>query len=366
VALNGKARGGSVGFERVVKRYGDAPALVDFNLEIEPGEFVTLLGPSGSGKTTALNILAGFTGLSAGDVKIGGRSVTELPPERRNVGMVFQSFSLFPHMSVFDNVAFPLRLRRIGRAEIRRRAMEVLEMVRLDDLASRKPNELSGGQRQRVAFARAVVFEPPVLLMDEPLSALDLKLREAMQLEIRRYHSEIGCTIVFVTHDQTEALTLSDRIAVMCDGRIVQVDTPERVYDRPTSRFVAEFIGQTNLLSLTPAANGGAWIEAIDAIGPHFATGGVTAISLRPEKLRRAPAEPSEPGFIAFDAVVDEPLFLGEVVQYSVRVPSGRTLLFKERRGDARSALKKNEAVRLGFRPEDAVPISEDQAIEPT
>ncbi|MEY8838423.1 ABC transporter ATP-binding protein, partial [Cribrihabitans sp. XS_ASV171] len=215
--------GGEISFRKVCKRYGAVEALADFSLEIGAGEFMTFLGPSGSGKSTALNALAGFSDVTEGDILIDGKSVLDLPPEKRNVGMVFQGYSLFPHMTVAENVAFPLKLRRHGRAEIARKVEEVLGMVQLGDLAGRMPSELSGGQRQRVAFARAVVFEPPVLLMDEPLGALDLKLRQSMQVEIKKYHAQLGCTIVFVTHDQGEALALSDRIAVLSDGRIAQV-----------------------------------------------------------------------------------------------------------------------------------------------
>ena len=195
-------------FRQITKRYGSVVALDQFSLDVAPGEFMTFLGPSGSGKTTALNILAGFAAATEGDVLIGDRSVVDLPPEKRNVGMVFQSYSLFPHLTVFENVAFPLRLRGASRDTIANKVGAVLDMVRLADFGGRMPNELSGGQRQRVAFARAVVFDPPVLLMDEPLGALDLKLREQMQLEIKRFHAEIGCTIIFVTHDQGETLPM--------------------------------------------------------------------------------------------------------------------------------------------------------------
>jgi putative spermidine/putrescine transport system ATP-binding protein len=215
--------GARILFSSIRKVYRRDVALSSFSLAVEAGEFVTLLGPSGSGKTTALNILAGFTAASGGTLEVDGKSILDLPPEKREIGMVFQGYSLFPHMTVAQNVAFPLALRRVAKSEIARRVGEALEMVRLGSFGARMPNELSGGQRQRVAFARAVVFRPRVLLMDEPLGALDLKLREAMQLEIKRYHAELGCTVIFVTHDQGEALALSDRIAVMTDGEIAQV-----------------------------------------------------------------------------------------------------------------------------------------------
>ncbi len=343
------------------KNYGSTIALADFSLDVSPGEFVTLLGPSGSGKTTALNVLAGFTDLSGGDVLIDGRSVAPLPPERRNLGMVFQHFSLFPHMSVFDNVAFPLRLRREPRDQVRVRVMDALAMVRLSELAGRMPSALSGGERQRVAVARAVVFRPPVLLMDEPLSALDLKLRGALQLELRQLHSEIGCTILFVTHDQNEALTLSDRIAVMRDGRVVQVDTPDAMYDRPRTRFVADFIGHTNILELTPAGGRRARIVDLDVEIDSPEALSAPVLSVRPEKLRRVDGHVLSGQVIAFDATIDEPLFLGDTVHYTARLAHGRTLHFREHRGGERGILRRGDAVRLGFRLEDAILVAGDE-----
>ncbi|MCP5368322.1 MAG: ABC transporter ATP-binding protein [Hyphomicrobiales bacterium] len=359
-----RGAGAAVSFRGVTKSYGPVHALADFNLEIEPGEFITLLGPSGSGKTTALNVLAGFTEATAGDVQIGGRSILALPPERRNVGMVFQSYSLFPHMNVFENVAFPLRLRKVRSEEVRRRVEDCLRMVQLSDYAGRMPKELSGGQRQRVAFARAVVFEPPVLLMDEPLGALDLKLREAMQLEIKRYHGQLGCTIVFVTHDQGEALALSDRIAVMGDGRITQVDSPDRIYDAPNSRYVAEFIGRTNLLDFERAGPGRVRFPALDveadlpADGAGAWNGGCRCASLRPEKLLRL-ARPA-PGTAVFEATVEEFLFLGDIVHYSMRTPTGALLLLQEHRGPDTPAMRRNDRIRLGFSLADARPVADD------
>ncbi|MEO1194315.1 MAG: ABC transporter ATP-binding protein [Pseudomonadota bacterium] len=348
--------GASVSFQGVGKRYGAVKALADFELEVAPGEFMTFLGPSGSGKTTALNVLAGFVDPTAGDVLIDGRSVLDRPPERRQLGMVFQSYTLFPHMNVFDNVAFPLRLRRAPKAEVARKVAESLEMVRLSGYEARMPKELSGGQRQRVAFARAVVFEPPVLLMDEPLGALDLKLREAMQLEIKRYHAELGCTIIFVTHDQGEALALSDRIAVMGEGQIVQVDTPERIYDAPASRYVAEFIGKTNILTLTPGRNGAAEILEI---GRSLPLGEPAAsLSVRPEKIHRVAEE--EPGSLVFEARVEALLFLGDIVQYEVQLAGGHSLIFQEHRGPQTPLLKRGDQVRLGFRHADALPLGAD------
>jgi putative spermidine/putrescine transport system ATP-binding protein len=245
-------------FEHVFKRYpGSAHAAVDdLNLHIEAGEFLTLLGPSGSGKTSTLMLLAGFEAPSAGFIRLDGKSIESLPPHLRNMGVVFQSYSLFPHMTVAQNVAFPLSVRKVPAADIATKVSAALAKVHLESFAQRKPNQLSGGQQQRVALARALVFEPRVVLMDEPLSALDKKLREEMQLEIRRLHRELGVTMVFVTHDQSEAMTLSDRVAVFNQGRIEQLASPQVLYDSPANPFVASFLGDNNMVAATLDASG--------------------------------------------------------------------------------------------------------------
>ncbi|MCO5159091.1 MAG: ABC transporter ATP-binding protein [Aquamicrobium sp.] len=336
-----------VRFQNVTRRFGSVTALDDFSLDIAAGEFITLLGPSGSGKTTALNILAGFDRASAGEVFIGERAVGALPPEKRNVGMVFQSFALFPHMSVFENVAFPLRMRKVPSAEVKVRAEKALEMVQLGGYGARRPAALSGGQRQRVALARAVVAEPPVLLMDESLSALDLKLREDLQEEIRRLHRELGTTVVFVTHDQGEALSLSDRIALMNRGRICQLDAPGALYDRPASRFVADFIGRTNIV---PVDGGHAGAIGLAGVGAE-----VVALSLRPEKLRRT-AGTDAPGF---EATVQDIAFRGSTMELRLRAASGLTLRMSEPRAGALAPPALGETIRIGFAPEDATPLYE-------
>ena len=231
----------------VAKRYGPVTAVEDVQLHVDEGELVTVLGPSGSGKTTLLTMIAGLAGPSAGRIDIGGRDVTWLPAAKRNVGLVFQSYALFPHMSVHDNVAFPLSVRRLGRAEIDRRVAEALRLVRLAGFERRRPAQLSGGQQQRVALARAFVFEPEILLLDEPLGALDRKLREQLQVELRQLQRSLGITTILVTHDQEEALSLSDRIVVLDDGRVQQIGTPEDAYLKPRNRFVADFLGAANL-----------------------------------------------------------------------------------------------------------------------
>ncbi len=240
-------------FEHVFKRYpgSNAAAVDDLNLHIEAGEFLTLLGPSGSGKTTTLMLLAGFEAPSAGVIRLDGKSIESLPPHLRNMGVVFQSYSLFPHMTVAENVAFPLSVRKVPSAQIADKVTAALAKVHLENFTHRKPSQLSGGQQQRVALARALVFEPRLVLMDEPLSALDKKLREEMQLEIRRLHRELGVTMVFVTHDQSEAMTLSDRVAVFNQGRIEQLASPQTLYDAPANPFVASFLGDNNMLNVT-------------------------------------------------------------------------------------------------------------------
>ncbi|RUU02005.1 ABC transporter ATP-binding protein [Mesorhizobium sp. USDA-HM6] len=235
--------------DSVRKAYGSYVALDDVSLDIRAGEFLTLLGPSGSGKTTLLMALAGFVRPESGRLVLGDRDITRLAPNKRDIGIVFQNYALFPHMNVLANVEYPLVLRKMPKADARRRALDTLARVKLENLSDRNIAALSGGQRQRVALARAIVFEPRVMLMDEPLSALDKNLRETMQYEIRRLHDELGITTIYVTHDQREALTMSDRVAVMNSGRILQVDTPQRIYDRPSTRFVAEFMGEANIMA---------------------------------------------------------------------------------------------------------------------
>lgn len=338
--------GSQVQFQNVSKVFGSVRALENFNLQIAPGEFVTLLGASGSGKSTALNILAGFLEPTSGEVAIDGAVVNGVPSENRNVGMVFQNFALFPHMSVFENVSFPLRMRRVASGEIKRRVEAALEMVRLEALADRKPSALSGGQRQRVALARAVVAEPPVLLMDECLSALDLKLREELQGEIRRIHREIGTTVVFVTHDQTEALTLSDRVAVLSNGRIAQVDTPLRLYDAPRTRFIADFVGQSNIFEVKQAGSGVAEVPDL-GLALEAVPEGATAISLRPERVQLG--GDANAGSVVLTGTVEDVAFFGASVVSVVRLPSGATIEVRKSRDTGEEILALGEAATVSF-----------------
>ncbi len=264
--------------ENVSKNYGKVVAVRRVNLNVEPGEFVTLLGPSGCGKTTCLRMVAGFMSPTSGRIIMGERDVTMVPPYRRNTGMVFQSYALFPHQTVAGNVGFGLRVRRIPRAEIDTRVREILRLVRLEHLADRYPRQLSGGQRQRVALARAVVIRPEALLLDEPLAALDLKLREELQVEIKRVQSTLNITTLFVTHDQGEALGMSHRVAVMRDGEIVQIGSPTSLYNRPNCTYVANFVGRTNLIDVVVTGGDGAssyQVQACDAEKTVFRVNGL-------------------------------------------------------------------------------------------
>ncbi|RIY40484.1 ABC transporter ATP-binding protein [Neopusillimonas maritima] len=291
-------------FRNVKKTYDQKTLVVkDFNLEVKEGEFVTLLGPSGSGKTTVLMMLAGFENVTSGSISINGIPITATPPYKRNIGMVFQNYALFPHMTVAENLAYPLKVRKLPRAQIKQKVNEYLKLIEMEDFGSRHPGQLSGGQRQRVALARALIFEPALVLMDEPLGALDKKLREQMQFEITRLHQKLGFTVIYVTHDQVEALTMSNRIAVFNRGKVQQFAEPSALYERPANAFVASFIGENNLIPAT--------IQSIDPNGmvhAKLANGNVISavngncsdkdstciISVRPEKLRTAQLEGKE------------------------------------------------------------------------
>jgi len=289
--------GGRIELTNLCKRYGSGPLVVDdVTIDIASGEFVTLLGPSGSGKTTTLNMIAGFTEVTSGHIRLAGKDISLLPPYKRNFGMVFQNYALFPHMTVAQNIAFPLRERKVPKAEIERRVAEVLELVDLVGLGRRRPDELSGGQQQRVALARAVVFSPSVLLLDEPLSALDRKLRQNLQQEIKRLHRELGLTFVFVTHDQDEAMALSDRIAVFNNGRIERIGSPADLYRDPGTRFVARFLGESNLFDGLLHADGVyEWRDHKWAVHAPDGAPEDRDLVVRPERLRIAAAPADVP-----------------------------------------------------------------------
>jgi putative spermidine/putrescine transport system ATP-binding protein len=293
VTTTASPRGTQIQLRNVTKDYGLAtPAVDDVSLTIEPGEFMTLLGPSGSGKTTTLNLIAGFETLTAGTITLNGSDVGQLPPHKRDLGMLFQNYALFPHMTVAQNVAYPLRERRLPRDVISRKVAEVLELVQLPGRDDNYPRQLSGGQQQRVALARAIVFDPKALLLDEPLGALDRNLRAALQSEIRRIHREVGSTFVFVTHDQEEAMNLSDRIALFNTGRIEQVGTPEQLYREPETLFTARFLGDSNVFDLGEGARGTSttwegrsWAIAPGTVAAHAGVAARAAVVVRPEDV---------------------------------------------------------------------------------
>ncbi len=340
----------------VAKRYGPVVAVEDIDLGVAQGEFVTVLGPSGSGKTTLLTMIAGLSGPSAGRIEIGGRDVTWLPAAKRNVGLVFQSYALFPHMSVAANVAFPLSVRGLGKAEMQRRVEDALRLVRLEGFGRRRPSQLSGGQQQRVALARAFVFEPEILLLDEPLGALDRKLREQLQVELRQLQRSLGITTVLVTHDQEEALSLSDRIVVLDEGRVQQIGTPEEAYLRPANRFVADFLGTANrfegVLENGPA---GCFLQLNDgALVPCPAAGlppgrKVTAI-VRPERVRLEPATPAADGE-GLRAIVSDVIYLGQSLRYHLETHREKSVIATSADRGARFA--PGTPVRLTWRPDD-------------
>ncbi|MDG2028028.1 MAG: ABC transporter ATP-binding protein [Acidimicrobiales bacterium] len=305
----------------LTKRFDDVTAVDHVDLEIADGEFFALLGPSGCGKTTTLRMIAGLEFPTEGSLQIFGDEVGTLPPNKRPVNTVFQSYALFPHMSVLQNVAFGLRMQKVSKPEAMGRAQEAIGLVRMDSMENRRPDQLSGGQQQRVALARALVNSPKVLLLDEPLGALDLKLRQEMQRELKTLQREVGITFVFVTHDQAEALTMSDRIGVMNEGELLQVGTPEEIYERPVNRFVADFIGQTNLLDGTVEATGTVCLSNGARVGVDtegVAVGGAVAISVRPERATLHGRGGAPPGRPSVDGRLEQITYLGNALVFTV------------------------------------------------
>ena len=345
----------------VQKSYdGETLVVKEFNLDIYRGEFLTMLGPSGSGKTTCLMMLAGFEATTHGDIILEGRSINNLPPHKRDIGMVFQNYALFPHMTVFENIAYPLQMRKTGKAEIERRVAGALDMVQLGGFGHRRPNQLSGGQQQRVAVARALVFEPKIVLMDEPLGALDRQLREQMQYEIRHIHESVGVTVVYVTHDQGEALTMSNRIAVFDDGVVQQLATPGELYQEPRNAFVAQFIGENNALrgTVTGAHGGHCTVEAegghvIQAMAINIdGVGSAATVSLRPERVIINPPEGSVPNL--FDGRVEELIFHGDHLRTRLRVCGHDDFIVKVPNSTGHVEVRTGDAVKVGWQREDA------------
>ena len=344
---------------QVKKSFGGTTAVEDISLRVEGGTFLTLLGASGSGKSTTLMIIAGFLDPDSGTIMVDGENVVGEPPHKRGFGVVFQNYALFPHMRVFDNVAFPLKMRNCSRQEIQRGVEETLDLVKLTGLEDRLPHQLSGGQQQRVALARAVIGKPRLLLMDEPLSALDKQLREHMQLELKKIQRRLGVTVVYVTHDQSEALVMSDRIAVMQGGRIEQFGTPYEIYDRPATRYTAEFIGDSNFFEgivQTVAADtctivcGRLTITAakVDNVTP----GDRVQFVVRPERLRLGSA-PSLPNLV--DGIVEDIIYVGDALKIRIGTPAGVTFNLKAERQSTATLLKLGDKVAMGWDAEATV-----------
>ncbi len=347
-----------VSIQHVDKWYGSNHVVKDMNLEIQRGEFLTLLGPSGCGKTTTLRMIAGFEDASGGVIEVQGERVEEKEPYQRDVNTVFQNYSLFPHMTVYDNVAYGPSIRRVPKDEIRRKVEEMLALVQMSGYEKRKPDALSGGQKQRVAIARALINNPRVLLLDEPLGALDLKLRKQMQIELKRLQKKLGITFVYVTHDQEEAMTMSDRIAVMRDGVILQLGSPLEIYEHPNCRFVADFIGESNIIEGTvrSAEAGELSVETADGIirtaGDGFRAGETICVSIRPEYLSVS-REPRE-GF-SIRARIKDFIYMGTVIKTSLDLESGLELKFS--RFEVDPSLREGDEVYLYWDSARSVPI---------
>jgi putative spermidine/putrescine transport system ATP-binding protein len=354
--------GAFVEFDRVQKSYDGVTLVVkDLNLAMPKGEFLTMLGPSGSGKTTCLMMLAGFETATHGEIRLGGRPINQVPPHKRGIGMVFQNYALFPHMTVNENLAFPLEVRGLGKAEREAKVKRALEMVQMGAFGNRRPAQLSGGQQQRIALARALVFDPALVLMDEPLGALDKQLREHMQFEIKHLHETLGITVVYVTHDQSEALTMSDRVAVFNDGVIQQLAPPDELYERPQNSFVAQFIGENNKLSGTvEEIDGGRALvrlatgELIDATPVNVGQKGAkTLVSIRPERVefRR---EMIPEGAHTIDAEVLEFIYMGDVFRTRLRVAGSDDFVMKSRNAIGQRRLEPGQKITIGWVPQDA------------
>ena len=345
-----------VSFKNVQKTYdGETLVVKNLNLEIREGEFLTMLGPSGSGKTTCLMMLAGFETATHGEILLQGKPINRIPPERRNIGMVFQSYALFPHKSVAENLAFPLKVRKVPKDEIARKVKRALSMVNMDKFANRMPGQLSGGQQQRIAVARALVFEPALVLMDEPLGALDKQLREQMQYEIKQIHEQSGLTVVYVTHDQSEAMTMSDRIAVFNNGVIQQLASPSELYEKPENAFVARFIGESNELKGTISSvdrqrcsvrlDGGHSIVASASAAIHVS--GNTSVSLRPERI--VVGEQARACDNVFNAGVKDLIYYGDHLRVVMQVCGRNDFIVKLPNDGAARKLRIGDSVDIGW-----------------
>ena len=347
-----------VSFIGVHKNFGARiQAVRDLSLEVRGGEFLTLLGPSGSGKTTSLMLLAGFESCTSGDILIGGKSIRNVPPHRRGIGVVFQNYALFPHMTVGENLAFPLLARRYGKREIKEKVTRALELVRLPGFESRKPHQLSGGKQQRIALARALVFEPSLVLMDEPLGALDKQLREQMQIELKRIHRSLGLTVVYVTHDQSEALTMSDQVAVFSEGRVEQLGAPREIYERPASLFVASFVGENNILKGTALATAGGYVIRVDTLGAikaepvDAAAGAPAAAAIRPEAITINGTAGPHDNVVA--GTVRDVIYHGDHTRALVTVGAAIEIMVKIPKSTAPAVLEPGASVQLCWSARD-------------
>jgi spermidine/putrescine transport system ATP-binding protein len=363
-----------VRLERVTKTFGEALAVDDLSLDIAEGEFFSMLGPSGCGKTTTLRMIGGFEEPSRGTVFLGGRDVTDQPPYKRDVNTVFQSYALFPHLNVFENVAFGLRRKKVAKTEVTARVDDALRLVEMTGFETRKPGQMSGGQQQRVALARALVNHPKVLLLDEPLGALDLKLRKQMQLELKRIQQEVGITFIYVTHDQEEAMTMSNRLAVMRAGRAEQVGPPEEVYENPQTQFVAAFLGASNLLegdlkqqgngTSTVLLAGGDFVHLPNERAP-FGVGESVLVGVRPEKItiRSDGGGPTESGWNSVTGLLRMATYIGVSHQYKVEGPGGHELTVWVQNLGAEPAPTPGERVRLSWRWEHTFAVLPQEGI---
>ncbi|MCL6710272.1 ABC transporter ATP-binding protein [Pseudomonas sp. R2.Fl] len=347
--------------KNLTKQYGDFRALDDVSLSIRKGEFVTLLGPSGSGKSSLLNLISGMTSPTSGTITIDGVDATNMPTNQRGLGMVFQNYALMPHMTVFQNIAFPLQVRKLGREEIRRRVMDVLKLVQLEHVADRRPRALSGGQQQRISLARCIVYNPSIILMDEPLGALDKKLREDMQLEIKRLHAELGVTMLYVTHDQDEALTMSDRIVLMRNGRIEQQGSPSTLYFEPATVFSADFIGSSNLLSGKVTGTGAekrldtglASLVVPQAQADAFSEGTAAVLLVRPENVRVSEADAGTDRRNSLVATVKDTVVLGGVVRHFLALKDGGEIISQDLNHPGMALPPRGSQVHVTWRYED-------------
>jgi putative spermidine/putrescine transport system ATP-binding protein len=356
-----KSSNAFVEFERVQKSYdGENLVVKDLNLSMPKGEFLTMLGPSGSGKTTCLMMLAGFETATHGDIRLDGVSINNIPPHKRGIGMVFQNYALFPHMTVAENLSFPLEVRKMGKSLREEKITRALGMVQMNDFAGRRPAQLSGGQQQRIALARALVFEPELVLMDEPLGALDKQLRETLQFEITNLAHDLGITVVYVTHDQTEALTMSDRVAVFDDGRIQQLAPPDKLYEEPENSFVAQFIGENNTLEgvVKEIKNGVALVqldsgEIIEAKPINVTQAGErTRVSIRPERVEYNKERMRE-GAFTLKAEVLEFIYMGDIFRTRLRVAGRDDFVVKTRNAPDQDRLTPGTQIEIGWLPED-------------